>query len=169
MTLNDFEKELANLRFTGSITFRYLAEQHLDQYVVKRIEEGGNYSVQSLLTYLEVLNFYLQVNGHRVLTLEELGQDGKIPIRINFNEIGVSPNNYGKLRNMFKALATSGVEIPLSPPRQSPEGWQPRRQDQGAPLDTHDHQQIQAVYRLRGPRAPRLRRRDDGALPAGRL
>lgn len=49
----------------------------------------------------------------QLFTDEELGQDGKIPIRINFNELGVSPNNYGKLRNMFKALATSGVEIPF--------------------------------------------------------
>lgn len=74
MDLPDFEKCVQSARFAGNITFRYLAEQGLDQYVVKRIEDGGNYSLQSLLKYMEVLNLYLLINGHRVLTLEEVGQ-----------------------------------------------------------------------------------------------
>lgn len=74
MELRKLEARLNAFRLAEDLTFRYLAGQGLDQYVVKRIEDGGNYSMQSLLKFVEVLNFYLLIDGHRVFTLEEVGQ-----------------------------------------------------------------------------------------------
>ena len=42
----------------------------------------------------------------------ELDEDGRMPIKLPFKELGVDPNHYPQLRNSLKMLASIPVEIP---------------------------------------------------------
>lgn len=43
---------------------------------------------------------------------DELDEDGRMPIKLPFRELGVDPNHYPQLRNSLKMLAAIPVEIP---------------------------------------------------------
>lgn len=43
---------------------------------------------------------------------DELDEDGRMPIKLPFKELGVDPNHYPQLRNSLKMLASIPVEIP---------------------------------------------------------
>ena len=43
---------------------------------------------------------------------DELDEDGRMPIKMPFKELGVSPSHYPQLRNSLKMLASIPVEIP---------------------------------------------------------
>ncbi|WP_077196739.1 replication initiation protein [Prevotella ihumii] len=43
---------------------------------------------------------------------DELDEDGRMPIKLPFKELGVDPNHYPQLRNSLKMLAAIPVEIP---------------------------------------------------------
>lgn len=43
---------------------------------------------------------------------DELDEDGRMPIKMPFKELGVSPSHYPQLRNSLKMLAAIPVEIP---------------------------------------------------------
>ena len=41
-----------------------------------------------------------------------MDEDGRMPIKLPFKELGVDPNHYPQLRNSLKMLASIPVEIP---------------------------------------------------------
>ena len=47
-----------------------------------------------------------------IFQTDELDEDGRMPIKLPFKELGVDPNHYPQLRNSLKMLASIPVEIP---------------------------------------------------------
>lgn len=47
-----------------------------------------------------------------IFKTDELDEDGRMPIKLPFKELGVDPNHYPQLRNSLKMLASIPVEIP---------------------------------------------------------
>lgn len=43
---------------------------------------------------------------------DELDEDGRLPVKLPFKELGVDPNHYPQLRNSLKMLASIPIEIP---------------------------------------------------------
>lgn len=68
--------------------------------------------VESLQSILHgILN---NKRGHQLELFQtnELDEDGRMPIKLPFKELGVDPNHYPQLRNSLKMLASIPVEIP---------------------------------------------------------
>ena len=47
-----------------------------------------------------------------LFTTTELDEDGRLPVKLPFKELGVDPNHYPQLRNSLKMLASIPIEIP---------------------------------------------------------
>lgn len=47
-----------------------------------------------------------------IFATKEIDNDGRMPIRLPFKELGVDPNHYPQLRTSLKMLATIPIEIP---------------------------------------------------------
>ena len=75
--------------------------------------------VRILVSIVESLQSILHgiLNNKRGFQLDlfhtdELDEDGRMPIKLPFKELGVDPNHYPQLRNSLKMLASIPVEIP---------------------------------------------------------
>ena len=75
--------------------------------------------VRILVSIVESLQFILHgiLNNKRSPQLDlfktkELDEDGRMPIKLPFKELGVDPNHYPQLRTSLKMLAAIPVEIP---------------------------------------------------------
>lgn len=75
--------------------------------------------VRILVSVVESLQVILHgiLNNRRSSQLalfetDELDEDGRMPIKLPFKELGVDPNHYPQLRNSLKMLASIPVEIP---------------------------------------------------------
>ena len=75
--------------------------------------------VRILVSIVESLQNILQgmLNGGTsrqldIFRSDELDEDGRMPIKMPFKELGVSPSHYPQLRNSLKMLASIPVEIP---------------------------------------------------------
>lgn len=75
--------------------------------------------VRILVSIVESLQAILLgiLNGKKSAQLDlfqtrELDEDGKMPIKLPFKELGVDPNHYPELRTSLKMLASLPVEIP---------------------------------------------------------
>jgi|GEM_PF-5872649 len=72
-TLQDVEALLKGVRAAQGVTFAYLRERGLYPNTVRRMEEGGEYSLASLFKYLYFLNQRLFVNDEPVTDPEQFG------------------------------------------------------------------------------------------------
>ena len=75
--------------------------------------------VRILVSIVESLQNILQglLNGEAARQMDlfrsdELDEDGRMPIKLPFKELGVNPSHYPQLRNSLKMLASIPVEIP---------------------------------------------------------
>ena len=75
--------------------------------------------VRILVSIVESLQNILQgmLNGGTsrqldIFRSDELDEDGRMPIKMPFKELGVNPSHYPQLRNSLKMLASIPVEIP---------------------------------------------------------
>ena len=66
-------------------------------------------NLQSILH--KILNNKLNTK-YDMFRTEELDEDGRMPIKLPFKELGVEPNHYPQLRTSLKMLAAIPVEIP---------------------------------------------------------
>lgn len=68
--------------------------------------------VESLQTILHRILNKKTAHEMSLFQTDELDQDGKLPVKLPFKELGVDPNHYPQLRNSLKMLASIPIEIP---------------------------------------------------------
>lgn len=73
MSFEDIEKQLTDLRQQNELTYSYFVEHGLSRNAMLNIERQGNYLIDSLFKYLEILNYCIIVNGTPVMDQEEFG------------------------------------------------------------------------------------------------
>lgn len=68
--------------------------------------------VENLQTILQGLFKKSPKRELSLFTTDELDEDGRLPVKLPFKELGVDPNHYPQLRNSLKMLASIPIEIP---------------------------------------------------------
>ena len=68
--------------------------------------------VESLQTILHGILNNKRSQELSLFRTDELDEDGRLPVKLPFKELGVDPNHYPQLRNSLKMLASIPIEIP---------------------------------------------------------
>ncbi len=68
--------------------------------------------VESLQSILHGILNNERRNEMSIFHTDELDEDGRLPVKLPFKELGVDPNHYPQLRNSLKMLASIPIEIP---------------------------------------------------------
>lgn len=73
MSFEGIEKQLSGLRQQNELSYSYFVEHGLSRNAMLNIERSGNYLIDSLFKYLEILNCCIIVNDTPVMDQEEFG------------------------------------------------------------------------------------------------